>query len=718
MGSWLVTCTVVLAVILSTLVVGIAVTCVVHKFWKSERSVFVVPEVNEPKVTWPPLPTIILPPPLPPPPESPQTPPPLLIFPSFRPGSLQQRIPHPAGPQGRIKGTHSRDLQLSLRAPDLIRLPKRTVKPKRSHFVWPQPMPVDVKMPVRKPFLRANRPALRPREPGATKSASALKIRAPVPGRFPTVPLRGPQPVDSNPHGPINHQGTREPYILFVIPKLVPNIPATIHVHIQTQHPFLRFNPHALRIGRLHIEPEGPDVLASTPAFRIPAATQIAPVLPRPAPNPIQGGLRQPTARYLPADPVPQDFLRHVISKVLILPEPTPHIPAPPIVVIINTDVPCTPWPTPPPKPPRILSELSISQPKAPIWPRSPMPNLPIATEPTPGLPRQYIPVGASRTERRLLPADLVPQELVQRANSTFMEQTQHTSSLPDWSLPPIETTVTIFAEVETSCVHCSEPRPMRPMRYLPDLSIRVPNTPVWPSSPMPNHPIAISQTAALPLRKNPTILEVCFQPANFTPLLAADHHAIREVIVQTVEPAATVIRSEVPCEPWPAPARAQEVCFQPADLTWRAAELVSADDSRHAVREVIVQPVEPPTVAVTRFEIPSEPLPTPHPPPPCLERSIEKRTKTYKASSPKPAKKLSPFNPWGRDLGQMTSTLGGPWSRMGKARRKRAKQNEEQEDVPPGPGDYSPEHPGIHGRMPGRVPGRPEERRDPNIRL
>ena len=35
-----------------------------------------------------------------------------------------------------------------------------------------------------------------------------------------------------------------------------------------------------------------------------------------------------------------------------------------------------------------------------------------------------------------------------------------------------------------------------------------------------------------------------------------------------------------------------------------------------------------------------------------------------------------------------------------------------------PGPGHYNPEHPAVHGRIPGRVPGHPKLRRNPDIRL
>ena len=67
MASWIVTCTIVLSVILSTLVVGTAVTCVVRKIWKSGNLVFVVPEVEQPKVHWPPPPPPVPPTVLPPP---------------------------------------------------------------------------------------------------------------------------------------------------------------------------------------------------------------------------------------------------------------------------------------------------------------------------------------------------------------------------------------------------------------------------------------------------------------------------------------------------------------------------------------------------------------------------------------------------------------------------------------------------------------------------
>ena len=57
---------------------------------------------------------------------------------------------------------------------------------------------------------------------------------------------------------------------------------------------------------------------------------------------------------------------------------------------------------------------------------------------------------------------------------------------------------------------------------------------------------------------------------------------------------------------------------------------------------------------------------------------------------------------------GYLTSTLGGPFWRNDKQRTPRNRSREPEET--PGPGDYSPEHPGIRGRIPGRVPGFPEK--------
>ena len=70
---------------------------------------------------------------------------------------------------------------------------------------------------------------------------------------------------------------------------------------------------------------------------------------------------------------------------------------------------------------------------------------------------------------------------------------------------------------------------------------------------------------------------------------------------------------------------------------------------------------------------------------------------------SPKSSPRSSPVS---SPSGYLTSTLGGPfWTKGSKGSK-----GEHKVPLSPGPGDYSPEDPGIRGRIPGRVPGFPEK--------
>ena len=74
---------------------------------------------------------------------------------------------------------------------------------------------------------------------------------------------------------------------------------------------------------------------------------------------------------------------------------------------------------------------------------------------------------------------------------------------------------------------------------------------------------------------------------------------------------------------------------------------------------------------------------------------------------SPRSSPRSSPVS---SPSGYLTSTLGGPfWTKGSKGEHKVRPRNDRNEDSP-GPGDYSPEHPGIRGRIPGRVPGFPDK--------
>ena len=111
-----------------------------------------------------------------------------------------------------------------------------------------------------------------------------------------------------------------------------------------------------------------------------------------------------------------------------------------------------------------------------------------------------------------------------------------------------------------------------------------------------------------------------------------------------------------------------------------------------------VLQAPTPVTIALT----PSNTL-SPQPP---HEQTDPHTQPTISLETPQPPKRREKLD------GQLTSTLGGPKGQFGKPTRSPNQKSS------PGPGDYSPEHPKVFGRIPGRVPGFPQQRRDPDIRL
>ena len=130
-----------------------------------------------------------------------------------------------------------------------------------------------------------------------------------------------------------------------------------------------------------------------------------------------------------------------------------------------------------------------------------------------------------------------------------------------------------------------------------------------------------------------------------------------------------------------------------------------------------IPEPLPPWTPRPCRPPAPRPHLPRPQPKGPvwpCNSRSRLPRAVRCTESLRTPLTSKRRLKLEGRPEGQLTSTLGGPWSMQRKAGRFKRKNLE----TSPGPADYSPEHPKIFGRIQGRVPGFPERRRDPDIRL
>ena len=108
-------------------------------------------------------------------------------------------------------------------------------------------------------------------------------------------------------------------------------------------------------------------------------------------------------------------------------------------------------------------------------------------------------------------------------------------------------------------------------------------------------------------------------------------------------------------------------------------------------------QALRKPMARVLRPRVPRYP---PHPRPEPPELPLKVPLESLK-SSPRSSPGSSPS-------GYLTSTLGGPfWTKGSKGEHKVGPRNDRNDS--PGPGDYSPEHPGIRGRIPGRVPGFPE---------
>ena len=110
-------------------------------------------------------------------------------------------------------------------------------------------------------------------------------------------------------------------------------------------------------------------------------------------------------------------------------------------------------------------------------------------------------------------------------------------------------------------------------------------------------------------------------------------------------------------------------------------------------------QALRKPMARVLRPRVPRYP-PHPRTEPPELPLKVP-------PESPRSSPRSSPVS---SPSGYLTSTLGGPfWTKGSKGEHKVRPRNDRNEDSP-GPGDYSPEHPGIRGRIPGRVPGFPDK--------
>lgn len=408
MASWLVTCSIVLTVILSTLIVGAAVTCVVRKIWKSGNLVLVipelVPELDQPKATWPPpvQTPVIWAPPIPPAlPESPLSPPLYtLCTPIFCPGDPEPPIQRPCGPFNHLPGRRSpsRLGRLSLSAPDLCQvqpklgMPIRPIDTLQPELFLPcLPRCIILPVPAVRPVEPA-RPLLQPHQPAETQSATILPPSSSSRERTPTVPLTGLPPRDSGRQQHFRHAGQRQPHMLFALPHLVPNIPTSARVVIP-QLAWVYRNPGVPRVGRPTLQLQGPDSPVTQRAPGLLRETERAPVLPRPSPNPPQGGLYQPQLRLLPQDPLPQDLAPRREACTLHF-QPIPEaIPEPPMTVVIlpppdtlQPYIPCEPPPCHP-RSPRCLPEWSLPQLQAPMWPMSPTPLQPAATERAPRLP-------------------------------------------------------------------------------------------------------------------------------------------------------------------------------------------------------------------------------------------------------------------------------------------------------------------------------------------
>ena len=469
----------------------------------------------------------------------------------------------------------------------------------------PKLLPAVVKLPPRRRTVALPRgePCHKRCIMRETESPAQLSTQRSPAGQT-VVPLSGPRPIDTYPHRPINHKGSREPWILFVVPQLMPIIPAAVHLHIILQHPALICNPHASQIGRIEIQPEGPDEPPSNTTVRLPGKTERAPILPQPSPNPVQGWFYEPEPRFLPAEPIPQVFLPRLMGKVLILSEPTPQVA---ICVTEITSTTSTPWPTPPPRPLPCLPEWSIPQPMAPVWPRSPMPNQPIETELAPGLPLHDTPrIGYSQTDARFLPAELSPKDLVQHALGSTVVLPLAPLPIPT---PPRTVTVTVTPPPDISCIHCIHCPTPRYMECLPEWSIPQPVAPVWPRSPMPSYPLSTEPAPALPHRTNSQMRHVhCSHPNPDLNLLSA----------------------------------------APVGRSWL-----------HALDEAFILPTAPipPPPIQPKIEIAVDTVaPTG---PPCPGLTIPPRAPTApaiwtRAPTPSPkVPKTSPFNPWGSPKGK-----------------------------------------------------------------
>ena len=393
MGSWLVTCTVVLAVILSTLVVGIAVTCVVHKFWKSGKLALVIPQLDRER---PPPPPIILPPPIPElPPVVPEIPlpPTLFSFPDPPP-----RILHPFGPSKHLPGQRASNslIHITLRAPRLSQPPDRigkSIAPVRVNpEVFLQWQPVDgfrgLAIPAIKHVQEAAKPLLQPRHPADTEFAPVLPDRMSPHAEAPEVPFRGAQLRELIVQECFRHKGQKaQSQLQRVVPNLVPKIPTHPVMSRPTWVYQYSGDPPIYRIDIKLTRPDTP--LVPRRFKELPEQTETAPVLPRPPPNPCQGGFSQLDLPLLPPDPLPQELCQRSVCQVLLARLP-PMYQVPPLTVIeifSPPDIPFEPLPPPLPRPLRDLPEWSIHKPQAPLWPRSPTPSQPLRTEQAEVLP-------------------------------------------------------------------------------------------------------------------------------------------------------------------------------------------------------------------------------------------------------------------------------------------------------------------------------------------